>query len=65
MPEEDNSLDEVMHPDGSTRSCFAPTDSEDDEPSRPRIACSKCGKPTSFDPTYGDLCYRCCRADNE
>lgn len=29
------------------------------------IACSRCGKPTSFDPIYGDLCYRCCRADNE
>jgi hypothetical protein len=29
------------------------------------IPCSKCGEPTTFDPTYGDLCYRCCRADNE
>lgn len=34
---------------------------EDREP----IPCSKCGQPTTFDPTYGDLCYRCIRADNE
>lgn len=32
---------------------------------RVSIPCSMCGKPTTFDPTYGDLCYRCCRADNE
>ena len=30
-----------------------------------RIPCSLCGQPTSFDPIYGDLCYRCIRADNE
>lgn len=30
-----------------------------------RIPCSLCGLPTSYDPIYGDLCYRCCRADNE
>lgn len=36
---------------------------DDDEPTR--IPCSKCGKPTTFDSTYGDLCYRCCRASNE
>lgn len=35
-------------------------DDEDDT-----IPCSRCGKPTTFDPTYGDLCYRCCRAKNE
>lgn len=29
------------------------------------IPCSRCGRPTSFDPTYGNLCYRCCRASNE
>lgn len=39
-------------------------DNEEPEP-RPSIPCSMCGKPTTFDPTYGDLCYRCCRADNE
>lgn len=35
----------------------------DDDPYH--IPCSKCGQPTTFDSTYGDLCYRCCRADNE
>lgn len=30
-----------------------------------RIPCSRCGQPATWDPTYGDLCYRCCRADNE
>jgi len=30
-----------------------------------RIPCSKCGLPTTWDPTYQDLCYRCCRAENE
>lgn len=38
-------------------------DEVDDGPRR--IPCSKCGMLTTFDPTYGDLCYRCCRADNE
>lgn len=36
---------------------------EDDE--LLRIPCSRCGKLTTFDVTYGDLCYRCCRCDNE
>lgn len=35
----------------------------DSEPTT--IPCSRCGKPTTFDPTYSDLCYRCCRAANE
>lgn len=35
----------------------------DDEPMR--ISCSQCGQPTTRDTTYGDLCYRCIRADNE
>lgn len=30
-----------------------------------KLPCSRCGLPTTFDTTYGDLCYRCCRADNE
>lgn len=38
--------------------------SHDDE-ERLSIPCSMCGKPTTFDPTYGDLCYRCCRTSNE
>lgn len=38
-------------------------DDEDDEPHY--ISCSRCGRETTFDPTYGDLCYRCCRAENE
>ena len=29
------------------------------------IRCPQCGNATTFDPTYGDLCYRCCRAENE
>ena len=29
------------------------------------IPCGKCGEPTTWDATYGNLCYRCCRADNE
>ena len=32
---------------------------------KPIGGASLCGKPTTFDPTYGDLCFRCCRADNE
>lgn len=38
-------------------------DEQNDEPMR--VPCCKCGKPTMIDSTYGDLCYRCCRADNE
>ena len=29
------------------------------------ILCCLCGNPTTWDETYEDLCYRCCRADNE
>lgn len=29
------------------------------------IPCSSCGKVTTWDSTYGDLCFRCIRADNE
>lgn len=32
---------------------------------RSLISCSKCGKSTTFDSTYGDLCFRCIRAKNE
>lgn len=30
-----------------------------------QIPCYLCGKPTTWDATYQDLCYRCVRADNE
>jgi hypothetical protein len=36
---------------------------DDDDVSR--VPCSRCGRETTFDPIYGDLCYRCCRAENE
>lgn len=36
---------------------------EDDEPLP--IPCCICGKPTTRDTAYGNLCYRCCRADND
>ena len=38
-------------------------DNDEDEPMC--IPCCKCGQPTTWDSTYNDLCYRCCRADNE
>lgn len=42
------------------------SDLEDDgEPIPTPISCSICQRPTTFDPTYGDLCYRCCRVGNE
>lgn len=28
------------------------------------IPCGECGKPTTFDDTYGDLCFRCAFAEN-
>lgn len=37
----------------------------DDEMERVGIPCCACGKPTTWDPTYQNLCYRCCRASNE
>lgn len=37
-------------------------DDEDDEGGG--IPCSHCGKPTTWDPVYNDLCFRCIRADN-
>lgn len=37
---------------------LATTTDEDDTTT---IPCSKCGKATTFDPTYGDICYRCVR----
>lgn len=30
-----------------------------------RIKCCACGRPTHWDTTYEDLCYRCIRADTE
>jgi hypothetical protein len=38
---------------------------EDGEPRGRRVNCSMCGKPTTFDPIYEDLCASCCRVDNE
>lgn len=38
-------------------------DGEGDE--REPIPCCFCGKPTTWDPTYQDLCFRCIRAENE
>lgn len=38
---------------------------EDDDNETYTIPCCLCGKPTTWDTTYGDLCYRCIRADNE
>ena len=38
-------------------------DEADDEPMR--IPCGLCGKLTTWDPIYQNLCYRCIRADNE
>ena len=41
------------------------SEDDDDEDVVITIPCSKCGEPTMFDPTYGDLCYRHIGADNE
>lgn len=42
------------------------TDVDDgDEPQGMSVWCCLCGNPTTRDPIYGDLCYRCCRAENE
>lgn len=49
--------------DGYCRPDDESGDEEEEEVSR--ILCPLCGKPTTWDPTYQDLCYRCCRADNE
>lgn len=40
-------------------------DDKEPDDDRSPIPCSRCGRDTNFDPIYGDLCYRCCRADNE
>jgi hypothetical protein len=40
-------------------------DDIDDDDDMYRVPCCKCGRPTTRDAVYGDLCYRCCRADNE
>lgn len=37
----------------------------DGEPRYRRVNCCRCGKPTTFDPIYEDLCGSCCRAANE
>ena len=30
---------------------------------RSSVPCSLCGKPTTWDATYNDLCYRCCTSE--
>lgn len=42
-----------------------PDAGEDDDDETYTIPCSFCGKPTTLDATYGNLCYRCIRANNE
>jgi endogenous inhibitor of DNA gyrase (YacG/DUF329 family) len=43
------------------------TDDDDEREERMTVPCCLCGKPTTIEPgtPYGDLCYRCIRADNE
>lgn len=55
------------YPPGVTDSdeAFNLSSVEDDDDERCPIPCCMCGKETTWDPTYGDLCYRCIRADNE
>lgn len=38
---------------------------ETEEDDRSSIPCAFCGRPTTWDPTYQNLCGRCCRASNE
>jgi hypothetical protein len=38
---------------------------EEGEPSEVRCSYPRCERLTTFDPTYGDLCYEHIRADNE
>ena len=40
-------------------------DDEDESGGREPIPCSVCGELTSWDATYGDLCYKHIRAKNE
>lgn len=40
-------------------------DNETEEDDRVSIPCSRCGRLTTRDPIYDDLCYHCCRAWNE
>lgn len=42
-----------------------PNTGGDDDDGPMRVPCYMCGKPTTIDTAYGNLCYRCCRADNE
>jgi len=62
-------MSDSMYPAGVTDNdpefSMPSVDDDDGEEEANTIKCSKCGKPTTFDPTYGDLCYRCCRASNE
>lgn len=55
----DNSLDDIMHPDGTMRSCFAPTDSEDDPAPCPTEGCDN---NTGAD---GNSCAECQARDAE
>lgn len=38
---------------------------DNDSEGRGSVPCCFCGKPTTWDPTYQNLCYRCIRAENE
>lgn len=53
MSDADNSLDDVMHPDGTMRSRFAPTDSEDDHEPCPTEGCDNLAS------ADGDPCASC------
>lgn len=39
--------------------------SDDEEPHYPSATCPFCGRKTTRDPIYSDLCSKCCRADSE
>lgn len=55
----------VLSDEQEAREREANNDAATEHASSHSIPCSKCGKPTTWDTTYGNLCYRCVRADNE
>lgn len=70
IPGYDRWLDDPFQRDMDARAEAAESDDEEeteepDDDDRIPIPCSNCGKDTNWDPIYQDLCYRCCRADNE
>jgi hypothetical protein len=50
---------------GDERGHDEPEPEEEGEPSEVRCSYPRCERLTTFDPTYGDLCYEHIRADNE